>query len=100
MSVRAFAPGKEILQPRGMWSSLAQKRKGSPQRASFMQNMRVNPGVVGSRPGTSPVVATTGRITGLFNWLSPSGANLVLYLDNDTIKSYSQSGAPVSILGV
>jgi hypothetical protein len=63
-----------------------------------MQNARVNPGVVASRPGTAPVVATTGRVTGLFNWLPPSGTNLVLYLDNDTIKSYSQSGAPVSIL--
>ena len=87
MSVRDFAPGKEVVEPRGMWSAFAQKRKGSPQRASMMLNARIAPGVVGSRPGTSAVAAATGQVTGLFNWIAPSGSSYVLYRDGTAIKS-------------
>lgn len=99
MSVRSFAPGKEIVEPRGMWSVAAQKRKGSPQRASFSQNARVAPGIVGSRPGTSAVVASTGKVSGLlFNWVTPTGSNIVLFLDNGVLRVYPQGGSASNLL--
>ena len=82
MSLRGWAPGKEVTEPRGMWSSVAQKRKGSPQRASFAQNVRISPGVVATRPGLTPSgVGVVGKVTGLYNWLTPSGSNLLFYLE-------------------
>lgn len=90
MPLRGWS-SKEVLSPRGMWSILAQRRKGTPSRASFMQNMRVSPGVVATRPGTSAVISATGRITGIWNWLTPSGDNLVLYQEQDSIQRYRQS---------
>lgn len=91
MSVRGWTP-KKVNNPRGMWSSLAAKRAGNPSRASFMQNCRINPGVVVKRPGTSAVKSVSGKVTGLFNWVTPSGTNLVLYQEGTTIKALNQSG--------
>jgi hypothetical protein len=98
MSVRDFAPGKEVLQPRGMWSAVAQKRKGNPERASFMQNGRINPGVAASRAGTSAVTAAAGMVTGIFNWITPGSVNLVLFLDAGSLKSLIQGGAVTTLL--
>lgn len=55
-----------------------------------MQNARVNPGVAAKRPGTSIVAPATGKVTGLFNWVSPSGNNYVLYRDGAFILSLQQ----------
>lgn len=91
MPVKSWTPGREITSPRGMFSVLAQKRKGTPNRASFMQNCRIAPGVVGPRPGTSNVAgipASTGPVTALYNWLTQTGDNLLLYQDGTTVKSY------------
>jgi hypothetical protein len=77
MSVRGFAPGKEVTEPRGMWSVLGEKGKGYPNRASFMQNARISPGVVASRPGTSIIAPVTGMVTGLFNWIRPGTETLI-----------------------
>lgn len=59
MSLRGWAPGKEILEPRGMWSAVAERRKGNPERASYCQNVRFAPGVVRSRPGTYSVTTVS-----------------------------------------
>jgi hypothetical protein len=64
-----------------MWSAVAQKRKGNPERASFAQNVRVAPGIVATRPGTTLVTSAIGTVYGLFNWIAPSGNNYVLYMD-------------------
>ena len=98
MSVRSFAPGVEVVSPRGMWSEVAQKRKGTPVRASFAKNVRLSPGVIGSRPGTSAIAPATGRVTGLFNWVAPNGNHYVLYRDGTTIRSLLQPSAATSIL--
>lgn len=93
MPVKSWTPGKEVLNPRGFWSATAQKRKGNPERASYMQNMRVSPGVVGPRPGTSNVPgfpATAGLVSCLFNWTTQTNSNLVLYQDATTVKSFDQ----------
>ena len=73
-----------------MWSSLAQKRTGSPQRASLMQNCRVEPGVVRTRPGLTPIAPASSKVTGLFNRIGPSGANSVLYQDGIAIRAFTQ----------
>lgn len=93
MSIRGWAPGKEISSPRGMWPVLANRRKGTPSRGSYMQNCRSQFGTVRSRPGTSPVFNAGGKVTGIFNWITPSGQNLVLYQDGSAIKSYNQATA-------
>jgi hypothetical protein len=78
MSIRDFAPGQEISTPRGQWSLTAQKRKGSPARASVMVNARVSPGIVSTRPGTTAVGPTPAAIvTGIYNWIEPGVQNLV-----------------------
>lgn len=91
MPVKSWTPGKEIF-PRGMWSVLAQKRKGTPGRGSYAQNIRVKPGpLVGPRPGTTKIAdipVSIGRIATMFNWIPPSGENLLLYQDGNTVKSY------------
>lgn len=83
-----------------MWSSLAEKRKGSPSRASFMQNARVAPGVARIRPGTSAVgPPIAGKVTGIFNWITPNdNDNLVLYQDGTDIKKYRQADGSVVTL--
>jgi hypothetical protein len=66
MSLRGWSPGKEVLEPRGAWTAVAQKHAGNPQRASYCQNVRFYPGVVRTRPGTSLVPCSSpvgGQIT-------------------------------------
>jgi hypothetical protein len=78
MSISGFAPGKEITTPRGQWSTTAQKRKGTPARASAMQNARISPGVSGMRPGTIAINPTvSAKVTGIYNWIEPGIQNLV-----------------------
>lgn len=79
--------------PRGMWASLTNRRQGTPSRASYAQNVRFRYGTVRTRPGTSAVFSTTGKVPGLFNWITPWGANLVLYQDTLEIVSYNQATA-------
>jgi hypothetical protein len=100
MSVQGWTPAKEVLEPRGMWSSIAQKRKGSVSRASFMQNQRVSPGVTRSRPGTTAIPPQTdGRVSAIFNWIAPDdSANYVLYQDDLNVKSYKQDDQSIQIL--
>jgi hypothetical protein len=59
MSLRGWSPGREFLDPRGMWSAAAGKRIGNPERAAYCQNVRFAPGVVKTRPGTSLIVASS-----------------------------------------
>lgn len=90
MSISGFAPGKEITVPRGAWPVIAQRRKGTPSRASAMQNARIQFGTARSRAGTSAVFAATGKVKAISNWITPGDVNLVLYQDGDTLKSYRQ----------
>lgn len=89
---------KTVQSPRGAWTSVYNRRVGTPSRATVMQNMRVQYGTVRSRPGTSAVFNSTDKVTGLFNWITPSGKNLVLYQDGDSIKSYEQTTAESATL--
>ena len=98
MSVRGWAPGVQISSPRGMWQSVANRRKGVPARASMMQNMRIRFGTARTRPGTSAVFASTGKVPGMFNWITPQGNNLVLYQDGASMKSYNQALATSATL--
>ena len=96
MSVRGWVQNA-ISVPRGMWASLTNRRRGTPARASALQNMRVRYGTVRTRPGTSAVFAS-GKVTGMFNWIEPNGTNLVLYQDGLNIKSYEQANATAATL--
>lgn len=98
MSVREWLPSKEVTSPRGAWTILANKRKGRPDRASFAQNTRVSPGVVGSRPGTDPIAPATGEVKGIFNWVAPNGNNYVLYRDGSVIRALLQPETLLSVL--
>lgn len=98
MSVRSWAPGKEISSPRGMWPVLADRRKGTPSRGSAMQNMRIQFGTVRSRAGTSRVLASTGRVTSIFNWVAPDNTNFVIYQDGTNIRAYDQGTAVSQLL--
>lgn len=89
MSVRNWA-SKEITNLRGMWSALAGQRKGTPTRASYAANVRINPGALDSRPGTSAVLAASAQVTGIHNWISPS-ANLVILNSGGDVIRYEQS---------
>jgi hypothetical protein len=98
-----------------MWSSTAQKRKGNPERASFMQNARVAPGIVGSRSGSSALnIAVAGPVTGLFNWIQPgtetlvaqfsgqvnvANGSLIQTVDNPHIQSFVFSAQPTNFAG-
>lgn len=84
MSTRGWHQ-KEVSGPRGAWTTTALVRKGNPARGSVAQNVRFSPGKVSSREGTSAVFSSAGKVTGLFNWISPS-ENLLLYQDGSTIK--------------
>lgn len=100
MSIRGFAPGKTIESPRGAWASLTNRRKGVPSRSSEMQNMRVRYGTVHTRPGTSSVFPTLDKVTGMFNWITPGGDNLLLYQDGPAIYSYrQQDNTSVQLVG-
>src|ERR1700722_12121445 len=92
MSLRGFGPRK-IEIPRGMWASLQNRKTGVPARASNCSNVRFRFGTVRTRPGTSAVFASTGKVTGMSNWITPGGNNLVLYQDGNAIKSYNQATA-------
>ncbi len=93
MSVRGWSQASQVTTPRGAWSAVAQRRKGVPARASDMQNVRIQYGVARSRPGTNYVAFAADRVTGIiFNWITPSEDNLVLYQDGDQIKSLRQAG--------
>lgn len=98
MSLRSWAPGKLVQQPRGAWMSLTNRKAGVPSRASNMQNMRIRYGTARTRPGTSAVFNSAGAVTGMFNWITPQGTNLVLYQDGTSIKDYNQSLAISSSL--
>lgn len=98
MSLRNFLPGKEVNSPRGAWTVLANKRKGRPDRASLAQNVRFTPGIVSSRPGTSPVQVVTGVVKGIFNWIAPDGTNWVLYREGDQIIALNQDLVVAHIL--
>ncbi len=97
MSVRTFIP-VTVAQPRGMWSSLTNRRRGTPARAFTVQNMRIQYGTVRCRDGTSVVYPTLGKVTGLFNWLEPNGTNAVLYQDGSLIRAYNQDLATATTL--
>ena len=92
MSVRAWAPGREVAIPRGQWASVTNRRKGTPSRAAAMQNMRIRYGTARTRPGTSAVFPTSGPVTGMFNWIAPDGTNWVIYQDGLEVKTYRQAG--------
>ncbi len=94
MSVRSWQP-IQVASPRGTWSVVGEKRRGKPARASLMQNCRINPGVVVTRPGTSVIAGADGTITGLYNWITPAGANYVLYQDGTEIRSLNQDTSAV-----
>ena len=92
MSLRSWGKPTEINGPRGMWSLNAARRKGAPQRATSCQNARFSPGIAKTRPGTSALYASMGKVTGpLFNWFSPSEVNWVLYQDGTTVTAYNQA---------
>ncbi len=87
MSVRNWV-SKYLVSPRGLWTLVAQKKTGNPARASDAKNVRVNPGVIESRPGTSSVFSSTVSVTGMFNWITPNDDNLVLYKGGNAIQRY------------
>lgn len=93
MSVRNWK-NKWVSNPRGMWTLVSQKKTGNPSRASDAKNIRINPGVCETRPGTSAVFASVVSVTGMFNWITPANDNLVLYKGGDAIQKYP----PVSTL--
>ena len=75
-----------------MWSLNAQRRKGAPQRATYAQNARFSPGIAKTRPGTSALYASAGKVTGPFyNWFSPSEVDWVLYQDGTNVTAYNQA---------
>lgn len=97
MSTRNWT-SKEILGPRGAWTSGALVRKGNPARASVAQNVRFSPGVCQSREGTSSVWTPTGGAVGsMFNWISPSDNHLI-YLDGTTAKRRKLSDGTTTTL--
>lgn len=92
MGLTEWLPSREISSLRGAWPSTAQKRKGTPNRGSYMQNCRVDPGILRSREGTTSVgVNVTGKCTEITNWVTPSGQNLVLYLDGVNVQCFNQT---------
>lgn len=98
MSIRDWSPGRRVDNPRGMWESLKNRRTGNPSRASQMQNCRIRFGTVRSRPGTSPVFASSGRVSGMFNWIAPDETNYLLYQDGSSIESYKQLDQSITTL--
>ncbi len=97
MSIRGWR-SKWITSPRGMWTQVAQKKTGNPSRASDAKNVRVNPGVLESRPGTSRVFSSAVSVTGMYNWITPSEDNLVLYKGGDAIQRYRYANDTVVTL--
>lgn len=81
-----------------MWTVVAQKKTGNPSRASDAKNMRINPGVTETRPGTSAVFASASSVTGMFNWITPAEDNLVLFKGGDAIQRYRAADGSVTTL--
>lgn len=100
MSVRDWAPGRKIESPRGMWQSLAQRRTGTPARASAMQNMRIRFGTTRTRPGTAAVFNSTGKVPGMYNWIAPDETNRLVYQDANALKVYDIATQATSTLPV
>lgn len=98
MGLDEWPQAKTVDNPRGAWSVLANRRKGTPARASATINTRFAPGIAGSRPGTDVVAPATGEVKGIFNWISPAGGNYVLYRDGSVIRSLLQPDTLSSIL--
>lgn len=71
-----------------MWTTVAQKKTGNPSRASDAKNIRINPGVAETRPGTSSVFSSAVSVTGMFNWITPDEDNLVLYKGGNAIQRF------------
>jgi len=65
-----------------------------------MQNCRIQFGTVRSRPGTTAVIGAEGKVTAIFNWLTPSGSNLVLYQDANQIKVYDFATSTAILAGL
>ena len=97
MSVRNWT-SKEITSPRGQWSTLAEKRKGAPARASIAQNFRFYPGTARTRPGTSIIYSVAGLVNGIFNWIAPDGSNWVSYRQGSTIEALKQGTGVQTLL--
>lgn len=98
MGLQEWPPPKTIDNPRGQWSSLANRRRGTPNHASATVNSRFSPGVASKRTGTSVIAPATGEVKGIFNWISPAGGNYVLYRDGSVIRSLLQPDTLSSIL--
>lgn len=81
-----------------MWTLVAQKKTGNPSRASDAKNVRVNPGVIESRPGTSSVFTSAVSVTGMFNWITPDEDNLVLYKGGDAIQRFRFADKTITTL--
>jgi hypothetical protein len=76
---------KEVLQPRGAWTQNALRYRNNPSRGSIAQNVRFYPPYVYSREGLTPVGATTaGKVTGTYNWISPTD-NFLVYQDGTSV---------------
>ena len=97
MAIRNWAPGKVVQVPRGSWLSTSQRRMGTPSRGTYIINSRFSPGVVGSRPGLSAVTSASGKVTSIYNWLAPSGANYIAFQDGLEIKALTQGGATAGL---
>lgn len=81
-----------------MWTMVAQKKTGNPSRASDAKNIRINPGVAESRPGTSRVFSSAVSVTGMYNWITPADDNLVLYKGGDAIQRFRYADGSVATL--
>lgn len=89
MSLRGWV-SKEVTSPRGQWSLTNERRKGNPSRASIAQNMRFQPGIAKTRPGTAKIFSAAGLVNGMVNWIAPDGGNWVLYREGNAIKALLQ----------
>lgn len=92
----------EILKPRGAWTSRSLQTKNIPSRSSISQNMRFFPDYCYSREGTSNIsigsfTTSTGKVTGMFNWIAPSN-NFLIYQDGSNIKRLNVATGAVSTL--
>jgi hypothetical protein len=77
MSTRNWSP-HEVLNPRGAWSSTGLLHKNTASRASIAQNVRVSPGQVYSREGTSTVVSAAGAVFGMYDWITPTDHHVAM----------------------
>lgn len=82
MSMRDWLD-KTVSNLRGSWSLTDQVQQGQPARAFIAQNVRVAPGRLYSREGTTVRAAVAGKVTGMFNWLT-SVSDLVLFFEGGT----------------